>query len=647
MRIDNHPNFGIRGHNVNNITLQDVVIDGTTGTSSTADVDIVNGEDQVRIINLTGSALIDNCFIGGGYEKNLRIVNDSGSLNRLTVSDSTIGDLDGAGALRGVDSADGDDNVVFSAADGALTQMNGTFTNNILNNARGDVFQAANSDVSAPAATMDIVFRGNSVSNNHPVIVIAGGGVTFNGTGAMTYDISCNKFRDSKGHGLNVFKQRPASGQTGGTWSGTIFNNRVGVSGVGDSGGLGNGIQVEAQGNGTHTTLIKNNQVFNYNSAGIRLGVVDANTSGPTALTMNATVIGNLSTQPDPVNAFASFHAVQGAVQAADHTTTLNLKLGGAGAEQNDFADGDPITVDVAFQRATSPIVGTFTLSQGASGVSTPIETVVANNNDNSPALTFSIDPGISVVGSVPALPAATDQTCSPPPLLFAEGGVESVLDDSSLLVRFMFGSIAAPNCGPAKTVVSSIEQHQLDAIAAAAIDRWTATGLTVQQLASMQALKFEIADLGGSYLGQADGNRIMVDRDAGGKGWFVDGTPAEDIEYGERISATRRYTNPSTSAAGRLDLLTAIEHEIGHRLGLDDSYAEKDRDSVMYGYLTVGERRVPKANQAANAHPGSLMGSHYLKLGKAEVRGREIRGQKSSCREPRERLRRQFLVKL
>ena len=93
-------------------------------------------------------------------------------------------------------------------------QMNGTFTNNILNNARGDVFQAANSDVSAPQAAMDVVFRNNTVSNNHPNIVIAGGGVTFSGTGAMTYDISCNKFRDSKGHGLNVFKSRPGNGQS-------------------------------------------------------------------------------------------------------------------------------------------------------------------------------------------------------------------------------------------------------------------------------------------------------------------------------------------------------------------------------------------------------------------------------------------------
>ena len=244
----------------------------------------------------------------------------------------------------------------------------------------------------------------------------------------MTYDISCNKFRDSKGHGLNVFKSRPGNGQgPGGTWSGTIFNNRIGVTGVGDSGGLGNGLNVEAQGNGTHTTLIKNNQIFNYNTAGIFVGVVDANTTAPTALTMNATVIGNTTSEPDPVNAFAGFHANQGAVNPADATTTLNLKLGGAGAEQNNFVNGDPTNGnDVALQRATSPQIGIFNLTQGASGVSTPVATVVQNNNV-SPITVFA-DTGITVVAAVPGLPAATDQTCVPPPLLFAPGGVAARL---------------------------------------------------------------------------------------------------------------------------------------------------------------------------------------------------------------------------
>ena len=66
---------------------------------------------------------------------------------------------------------------------------------------------------------------------------------------------------------------------------------------------------------------------------------------------------------------------------------------------------------------------------------------------------------------------------------------------------------------------------------------------------------------------------------------------------------------------AGRVDLLTAILHETGHCLGLDDSYAEQDRDNLMYGYLTVGERRLPMKNQAKNAQPGHHQGIHFLAL--------------------------------
>ena len=53
--------------------------------------------------------------------------------------------------------------------------------------------------------------------------------------------------------------------------------------------------------------------------------------------------------------------------------------------------------------------------------------------------------------------------------------------------------------------------------------------------------------------------------------------------------------------------------HEMGHAIGLPDSYAEKDRDSLMYGFLTKGERRLPSKGQAIGAIPGSVTGSHFL----------------------------------
>ena len=41
---------------------------------------------------------------------------------------------------------------------------------------------------------------------------------------------------------------------------------------------------------------------------------------------------------------------------------------------------------------------------------------------------------------------------------------------------------------------------------------------------------------------------------------------------------------------------------EIGHALGLPDTYDAEDRDKVMYGFLTKGERRVPAAGDAAKS---------------------------------------------
>ena len=44
--------------------------------------------------------------------------------------------------------------------------------------------------------------------------------------------------------------------------------------------------------------------------------------------------------------------------------------------------------------------------------------------------------------------------------------------------------------------------------------------------------------------------------------------------------------------------------HELGHQLGLDDSYAFADRDNLMYGFLVMGERRLPAYGQADGAEP-------------------------------------------
>ncbi len=103
------------------------------------------------------------------------------------------------------------------------------------------------------------------------------------------------------------------------------------------------------------------------------------------------------------------------------------------------------------------------------------------------------------------------------------------------------------------------------------------------------------IADLGGSYFGLADPSRdgIRIDDNAAGYGWFVDSTPGDDTEFAAPGNAAVR---------GRMDLLSAVAHELGHLLGLDhDDHA----GGVMGAALAAGTRRTPMPRDGATASEG------------------------------------------
>jgi uncharacterized repeat protein (TIGR01451 family) len=129
---------------------------------------------------------------------------------------------------------------------------------------------------------------------------------------------------------------------------------------------------------------------------------------------------------------------------------------------------------------------------------------------------------------------------------------------------------------GPNVDVVP-LTQAQLDAADAAAIRAWADAGLPAADLARMTAAEADIADLPGDHLGAAmlNGNEFAIDPTADGWGWSVDvsGKPA----------------------AGRMDLLTVVEHELGHIVGLDSRFTG-DSNDLMYAYLSPGVRRLPGA---------------------------------------------------
>ncbi|MDO9285445.1 MAG: hypothetical protein Q7U26_11145 [Aquabacterium sp.] len=146
----------------------------------------------------------------------------------------------------------------------------------------------------------------------------------------------------------------------------------------------------------------------------------------------------------------------------------------------------------------------------------------------------------------------------------------------------------------PVETVgaVPTLQAAQLAAVVAQARHEWVDAGVGAALLAQLDAVQVRIADLPGLTLGQAEGGLITLDRDAAGWGWFVDRMPQDDREFALGAQGLVATAGP---AAGRMDLLSVLTHELGHVLGLGHG-----DDGVMGQSLQAGHRSTA-AGEAAS----------------------------------------------
>ncbi len=133
------------------------------------------------------------------------------------------------------------------------------------------------------------------------------------------------------------------------------------------------------------------------------------------------------------------------------------------------------------------------------------------------------------------------------------------------------------------------LTENDLQAIVAEAITRWADTGLDAPIIAKLAQVEFMIDDLTGSRLGVAAGNRVTLDVNAAGYGWFVDPTPTMDEEF---VSSGSHQSLQAVDprAVDRIDLLSVVEHELGHIIGLEN--LDDMTNSLMSGVLGTGIRR-------------------------------------------------------
>ena len=168
-------------------------------------------------------------------------------------------------------------------------------------------------------------------------------------------------------------------------------------------------------------------------------------------------------------------------------------------------------------------------------------------------------------------------------------GGLVAGASSAGALLK----AASAPITGPSTLATSAASELAVSTPATSmgsntaeneAIARWAKSSLNTAALQRLAQEQGGIGDLPGSYVGEAERNRIDLKTDAAENGRCVDLTPAWD---GWRNNHQLQVAN--SRAVDRIDLLTLVEHKLGHFAGLDDLDAVVD--DLIDGVLNTGIR--------------------------------------------------------
>jgi uncharacterized repeat protein (TIGR01451 family) len=153
-------------------------------------------------------------------------------------------------------------------------------------------------------------------------------------------------------------------------------------------------------------------------------------------------------------------------------------------------------------------------------------------------------------------------------------------------------GLLRAGDGAPTADPQPPLTQAALDGIVGAALSRLQDAGVGGALLGRLAAAQFQVSDLPATELGVAlpSTDRVLIDRDAAGHGWFVDPTPLQDEEYAP--APWGALAAPAGTPAGdHMDLLTVVLHELGNLAGLTDVSAAANPADLMGDLLGRGNR--------------------------------------------------------
>ena len=653
--------FGIRGLNVNNFTLRDSdLFEGVTafGTLSNATL----GEGAIKFgtpggagtTGLSGTGLFEGNVIGNGRFDNLAIWNYGANTLNLTIQDSAN------------DQAVFNPNLAsFGSNEGLFVETGGTHDLTML--VQGVQFTGVVGDhiqtnaVSQAGGSQNITINNNIFSQSLTDAVAAGGGIRIGGGSTVAgtsldvdYVISNNVMTGSKVSTMDL-----RFNGLGGDINGVVLNNTIGTNdgvysssiaqrGAGDNGayGIWTGIDRNTGVAGDFVTLnyatrIEGNTIRDTNAGSIL--VWSNNGGGEGTVRVEATIqnnnmaeyfndaadngalsgvyfsVGGGGAGDDALMGIRMLSNVVNATTALDGFAAVILAQGAAGSHfYIPGVPGTPISgsgynATISNYWVGAPNNNSFTNPPGIPAPFVLIDNVAGLGNE---AFTLGIpimaapQPGVDWETAIRDW-LANYQPPAPPTGDTGSGGGGG--DGGSGDGDPGPGDPPPPPEPPHPVIVDDgvLSQAELDYFVEAAIQRWIDAGATAAQVAEMRATAVSVADMSGSYLGTSDAVSIRIDSNGAGYGWFLDRTPGDDSEYHD--SGSQLSADTGGPADGTMDLLTVLMHEFGHQVGLDDTYAAGDADELMYGYANLGERRLPRADDLADAGPGLHLHESFL----------------------------------
>ena len=145
---------------------------------------------------------------------------------------------------------------------------------------------------------------------------------------------------------------------------------------------------------------------------------------------------------------------------------------------------------------------------------------------------------------------------------------------------------------GPAgSSAGAAITQSQVEALLPQALLDWQLAGLNAAGLHQLEQVRIEVGDLGSNILGLEDLGTISINDTAAGYAWYIGSGSDTNQAFALAGPGGELVALPSSLASGQADLLTVLEHELGHVVGLADNSQAGDLMDISLG---LGQSRRP-----------------------------------------------------